>query len=82
SFPTLINGLNNNPIPTSRDIYLYADPVTYNKLHPLLFADYKGFRGGESVPRAKDEEENSLFTIGRLFPRILYTFSDIIVFVI
>ncbi|KAK0742162.1 hypothetical protein B0T21DRAFT_433942 [Apiosordaria backusii] len=104
SFPAPVNGLTDDPISTSGDVHLYADPATHHESHPVLFADCEGLGGGESAPRAKEYQGNSKsarrkiqqkirwakdsmtssrgFAVKRLFPRILYTFSDVIVFVI
>ncbi|VBB76946.1 Putative protein of unknown function [Podospora comata] len=80
SFPAPVNGLTDDLISTSGDVHLYADPATHHEKHPVLLADCEGLGGGQNVPRAK--EHQSMYAVKCLFPRILYTFSDVIVFVV
>jgi energy-coupling factor transporter ATP-binding protein EcfA2 len=135
-FHTPVAGsVQNDGIPTSGDVHLYADPQTYYSTRPMFYADCEGLDGGENTPigvqhkqllvlddddidlkniDASDEVEelaaptehvedsmdhthgdkrpilwaNTLetqkreFIVSHLFPRILYAFSDIVVFVL
>lgn len=107
-----VPGLLDDSIPTTGDVHLYADPLTYRTQTPILYADSEGMSGGERLPRslesltqeaaegiakarniikdklsktiswANDPEKRSReFAVKHLFPRILYTFSDVIVFI-
>ncbi|KAL6812923.1 acyl transferase/acyl hydrolase/lysophospholipase [Trichoderma sp. SZMC 28013] len=107
-----VPGLLDDSIPTTGDVHLYADPLTYHTQTPILYADSEGISGGERLPRsiesraqeaaesrakarhiikdklsktiswANDTEKRSReFAVKHLFPRILYTFSDVIVFI-
>lgn len=144
-FPSPVTSSNNDRVPTTGDVHLYADPASYNSKTPILYADCEGLDGGEAVPRgvrhrAKEKEEGindmtgmmSATSLGRsprpstasrasmfvdshakkrlkksrhssqrdivwavtpetkkreyavtqLYPRLLYTFSDVVVFVL
>lgn len=105
-------------IPTSADVHLYADPMTFEKGMPMLYADCEGFEGGENVPKSaqsrkrsssfsgqsklkkstpraapkgrqrnitwanNDDTKRREFFVTELYPRVLYTFSDVVVFVL
>ncbi|OCL00524.1 uncharacterized protein K441DRAFT_444104, partial [Cenococcum geophilum 1.58] len=82
---------------TSSDVHLYSDPGTEHETHPLLLADSEGLRGGPPEPRpdfvvatindqrtitwALKEKADRMHIVGHLYPRFLYTFSDLICFV-
>ena len=99
--------------PTSADVHLYADPATFKKDRPLLYADCEGLEAGASIPRAMPKSQprrvaiaggtmrklkwakirdpldpsqlrlpSRQYAVGKLYPRILYAFSDVVVFVI
>lgn len=97
-------------VPTSGDVHLYADPLTFAEDGPIFFADCEGLEGGERSPigsqscrrrfswepadsRAKgqsrwlewartEETRRREFAVSVLYPRILYAFSDCVVFVL
>jgi len=134
-FPSPVTSSNNDRIPTTGDVHLYADPLTYHTRSPLLYADCEGLDGGEAIPkglrhRAKDKHEAPVlpsvlgsrssgtdrssiyfeskkklkknrhgserdivwavtpetkkreYAVTQLYPRLLYTFSDVVVFVL
>jgi hypothetical protein len=126
-FPTpVVGSFENNVVPTSGEVHLYADPSTYFAECPTFFVDSEGLEGGEAVPiatRHRDQEKSNgkramksaknrarlvrsqrwrfsrelsrnidwidsperdrrEFAVTHFYPRILYTFSDVIVFVI
>lgn len=138
-FPSPVTSSNNDRIPTTGDVHLYADPLSYHTRSPLLYADCEGLDGGEAIPkglrhRAKEKEDNSSmpllgshsrssratstsrssifieskkklkksrhgserdivwaitpetkkreYAVTQLYPRLLYTFSDVVVFVL
>jgi len=140
-FPSPVTSSNNDRVPTTGDVHLYADPDSLHSKAPLLYADCEGLDGGEAIPRglrhrAKEREEpppvsmlvaagqsrssrstssnrSSMFVESRkklkrsrhgserdiawaitpetkkreyavtqLYPRLLYTFSDVVVFVL
>ncbi|KAI4204204.1 MAG: hypothetical protein LQ350_001395 [Teloschistes chrysophthalmus] len=107
-------------VPTSGDVHLYPDPLTFESDTPILYADCEGLEGGEREPlatrfrkkgakiskvgrvgsfekrmqRIPNTSERSLtwadtnekrgreFAVTNLYPRLLYTFSDVVVFVL
>lgn len=109
---------NNDKIPTSGDVHLFADPITFETERPTLYADCEGMEGGEgltygaqtlfrkragsinkirktppwhltrgcrsrNVTWADTEDTQSReFMVKELYPRLLYTFSDVVVFVL
>ncbi|KAL7957432.1 acyl transferase/acyl hydrolase/lysophospholipase [Trichoderma compactum] len=106
-----VPGLLDDSYPTTGDVHLYADPLTYHSQTPILYADSQGMSGGERLPRALESQAQEAtediakvwntirdklsktiswandpkkrsreFAVKHLFPRILYTFSDVIVF--
>ncbi|KAI1453420.1 hypothetical protein F4805DRAFT_443421 [Annulohypoxylon moriforme] len=114
-----VTSSNNDYIPTTGDVHLYAEPSTLLTRTPLLFVDCEGFNGGEAMPKAlryhshdgngeelsshKDiksllrsryssqryiawanspQTQKREYTVSQLYPRILYTFSDVVVFVL
>lgn len=144
-FPSPVTSSNNDRVPTTGDVHLYADPESYNSKTPILYADCEGLDGGEAVPRGlrhrgkeKDEGTNDMtsmmsatslgrsprpstasrasmfveshakkrlkksrhssqrdivwavtpetkkreYAVTQLYPRLLYTFSDVVVFVL
>jgi hypothetical protein len=99
--------------PTSADVHLYADPASFEKRTPLLYADCEGLDGGENPPVGALERRSShstheisarrltparlrrlawadtttkrttrAYIVKELYPRLLYTLSDVVVFVI
>jgi len=105
-------------VPTSGDVHMYSDPLTFGDKHPILYADCEGLQGGEREPlgvksRSKDKHDEQKrtpsfqkklrmlhhsskrevvwannaerrtreFVVTNLYPRLLFTFSDVIVFV-
>lgn len=133
-FPSPIAGSINSHSPTSGDVHLYADPGTYDKQLPRLYADCEGMDGGDKIPAGAHYQENVFppsksnprsgvngvkstygalkststkklqksyktvkrdlhwantpdkcrreFSVKNLYPRVLYAFSDIVVFVL
>jgi hypothetical protein len=109
TFPSPVVGPRIGAIPTSADVHLYPDPLTFNTPAPLLYADCEGLDAGDVPPRATtfrrsrrdvrreiisggrkrylewadtDEKRSRRFTVAELYPRLLYTFSDVVVFVL
>lgn len=120
TFDTPVVGrLDDGLTPTSGDVHLYPDPISFSSQRPVLYADCEGIQGGDSLPKAVEGKpevwskpvyvqhskgkvkairnfaDRSLqwakldhgkkrrsFSVRNLFPRILYTFSDVIVFVL
>ena len=64
-FPSPIVGhVTNEHTPTSGDVHLYADPMTYFGHSPMLYADCEGLQGGEKSPvgamyRESDKKDKS-----------------------
>src|SRR3569833_1887894 len=61
-FPSPVTSSNNDRVPTTGDVHLYADPDSLHSKAPLLYADCEGLDGGEAIPRglrhrAKEREE-------------------------
>ncbi|KAI1132761.1 hypothetical protein F5Y10DRAFT_230731 [Nemania abortiva] len=126
-FPApVVGSFENCNVPTSGDVHLYADPLSYFEERPIFYVDSEGLEGGEKPPiaakhrdparrsypgdktmrssRAKSrltkkwrfsretsrkidwadapEKEKREFAVTQFYPRILYTFSDVIVFVL
>lgn len=135
-FPSPVTSTNNDLLPTTGDVHLYADPFTYHSKSPILYADCEGLDGGEAIPRGVRHRSNqnpisdltssigagagrSLrstsdlierrsrrlrknrhstqrdiawavtpetkkreYAVKKLYPRLLYTFSDVVVFVL
>ncbi|KAI1362066.1 FabD/lysophospholipase-like protein [Xylaria arbuscula] len=94
AFPSPVTSSNNDRVPTTGDVHLYADPVSYRGKTPMLYADCEGLDGGEAIPRglrhrAESTESSSArssraaqqYAVTQLYPRLLYTFSDVVVFV-
>ncbi|KAG7057284.1 patatin-like serine protein [Colletotrichum scovillei] len=149
-YPSPVTSSHNDRVPTTGNVHLYADPMSYDTQEPLLYADCEGLDGGEAVPaalrhRLKGKEEAALggvlndatnamsktglgrprkpsnasqspasigtcsrkkfksfpfaserglswavtpktekreYAVTQLYPRILYTFSDVVVFVL
>ena len=51
-FPSPVTSSSDNDrIPTTGDVHLYADPGSFKGRTPMLFADCEGLDGGETVPR-------------------------------
>ncbi|KAI0517620.1 FabD/lysophospholipase-like protein [Xylaria bambusicola] len=104
-FPSPVTSSNNDRVPTTGDVHLYADPKTYYGKTPMLYADCEGLDGGETIPkglrhRTKEisdycrhasqrdiawavtpETKKREYAVTQLYPRLLYTFSDVVVFV-
>lgn len=138
-FPSPVTSTNNDLLPTTGDVHLYADPDTYRSKSPILYVDCEGLDGGEAVPRGVRHRSNQNpisditasfgsitghsprsstrtsdfierrtrrdrnnrhstqrdiawavtpetkkreYAVRNLYPRLLYTFSDVIVFVL
>ncbi|CAO2647539.1 Nn.00g084610.m01.CDS01 [Neocucurbitaria sp. VM-36] len=75
----VVGAVTNSNVPTSGDVHLYSDPSTYVSEYPMLFADCEGLEGGENTPIKKSKRQHA---VTELYPRLLYTFSDVIVFVL
>jgi energy-coupling factor transporter ATP-binding protein EcfA2 len=126
SFSSPITSLANNNLPTSGDVHLYSDPMTYGDQCPVMYADCEGLEGGDAIPggamfKQKDgvamptalhtnqshdpqfrkklrkkvgnpqrdiawavdpETKRREFAVTHLYPRLLYTFSDTVVYVL
>lgn len=50
-FPSPVTSSNNDRVPTTGDVHLYADPLSYYGKAPMLYADCEGLDGGEATPR-------------------------------
>jgi len=75
----------------------YKDPVTSKESRPLVFIDSEGFQGGGQTSGLREESDAFVRTrsiewadpetqerepiVEKLYPRLLYTFSDCLVFV-
>ncbi len=125
-FPSPVTGSIDDSIPTSGDVHLYSDPVTYYSTTPMLYADCEGLEGGEIVPRGErynlqndppppvallssscnersfrkrirkvahccqrditwattPKTSKREYAVTQLYPRLLFTFSDVVVFVL
>lgn len=138
-FPSPVTSTNNDLLPTTGDVHLYADPCTYRSKSPILYADCEGLDGGEATPRGirhrsnqnsktdiaaslgagigrsprpssrtsgfiertsrrarrnrhstqrdiawavTPETKKREYAVKKLYPRLLYTFSDVVVFVL
>ncbi|KAI0868821.1 hypothetical protein GGS24DRAFT_494248 [Hypoxylon argillaceum] len=126
-FPApVVGSFENSNVPTSGDVHLYADPLSYFEERPIFYVDSEGLEGGEKAPIAvkhrdptrrsylgekaarsswsksrltkkwrfsretsrkidwadAPEKEKREFAVTQFYPRILYTFSDVIVFVL
>ncbi|KAM0328700.1 hypothetical protein ACHAQA_005113 [Verticillium albo-atrum] len=119
-FPTpVVGSTENSNVPTSGDVHLYADPLSYFDERPIFYVDSEGLEGGEAEPIAVKSRESGIqqrpprtrnrltkrwrfsrevsrtinwadapekqkrqFAVTHFYPRILYTFSDVIVFVL
>ncbi|KAI0907470.1 hypothetical protein F4823DRAFT_626310 [Ustulina deusta] len=46
-----VTSSNQDRIPTTGDVHLYADPSTLHATSPLLFVDCEGLSGGEAAPK-------------------------------
>ncbi|KAI9764589.1 MAG: hypothetical protein M1840_008318 [Geoglossum simile] len=49
-FPSPVVSSLVNLFPTSGDVHLYADPLSYDTKQPILYADCEGLDDGEGVP--------------------------------
>lgn len=126
-FPApVVGSFENSNVPTSGDVHLYADPLSYFEERPIFYVDSEGLEGGEKAPIAAKhrdptrrsylgekaarsswsksrltkkwrfsretsrkidwadapEKEKREFAVTQFYPRILCTFSDVIVFVL
>ncbi|KAK8066852.1 hypothetical protein PG997_013599 [Apiospora hydei] len=91
-----VTSSNHDRLPTTGDVHLYADPSTLYSHTPALFVDCEGLSGGEAMPKQLQEAQHAApaalgqdpqtrkreFAVSQLYPRILYTFSDVVVFVL
>ncbi|KAI0196635.1 hypothetical protein EV127DRAFT_403722 [Xylaria flabelliformis] len=64
-----------NRIATTGDMHLYADPSILYTVNPSLFVDCEGLSGAKVKTVAG-------LVVSQLYPRILYTFSDCVIFVL
>ncbi|KAI9691461.1 MAG: hypothetical protein M1822_007532 [Bathelium mastoideum] len=83
----VVGSIKHDKSPTSGDVHLYADPETAYTRLPMLYADCEGLQGGEMEPaanklRSKNKNSQGEWAVKRVYPRLLYTFSDVIVFVL
>ncbi|KAI9741336.1 MAG: hypothetical protein M1834_003053 [Cirrosporium novae-zelandiae] len=69
----VIGSVLHQDIPTSGDVYLYCDPETFESENPMLYSDCEGLDGGEREPMGAKS---------RGLKWLLYTFSDVIVYVL
>ncbi|XTI90368.1 FabD/lysophospholipase-like protein [Cenococcum geophilum] len=85
-------------LPTSSGIHLFSDPVSNESNQPLLYVDCEGLTGGQRAPITSSYEriqkssprkiawnevpDDREFWSAKFYPRILYAFSDVVVFVI
>ncbi|KAJ2904255.1 putative patatin-like serine protein [Zalerion maritima] len=126
-FPSPVTSSNNDRLPTTGDVHLYADPYSYLTRAPVLYADCEGLNGGEALPKGlrnrgreyqylpeslplhqargssrsrvklrrnrhssqrdimwatTPERQKREYAVTQLYPRLLYTFSDVVVFVL
>jgi hypothetical protein len=108
-FPTPVVGPISSSTPTSGDVHLYPDPLSFHTQFPKLFADSEGLNGGEKVPLgdrsnihpallsdgsrkgrkfwdlqwANDPQTRRReYAVRHMYPRFLYTFSDVVVYVL
>ena len=125
-FPSPVPGsVNDDNVPVSANVHLYADPESFLTDAPILYADCEGLEGGERAPKAEafKSQERALepgisrrgsletkvrrklrkkghrvarnlswatgkdkskreYAVTELYPRLLYTFSDVVVFVL
>ena len=126
-FPSPLPGsVNDDNVPVSGNVHLYADPDSFLTDTPILYADCEGLEGGERAPKAEafklqdrvlepgtqrrgsletkvrrklqkkghrvsrnlswatgDKEKSKReYAVTELYPRLLYTFSDVVVFVL
>lgn len=126
-FPSPLPGsVNDDHVPVSANVHLYADPDSFLTDAPILYADCEGLEGGERAPKAEafklqdsalepgtqrrgsletkfrrklqkkghrvsrnlswatgDKEKSKReYAVTELYPRLLYTFSDVVVFVL
>ncbi|KAF2461117.1 hypothetical protein BDY21DRAFT_297819 [Lineolata rhizophorae] len=125
AFPSpVVGSAQNDNVPTSGDVHLYADPGTSFGICPILYADCEGLEGGENIPMGNRHRSHSQadpkdkpdmkpethsprkrnkisrcssrgllwatepetrkrqYAVTELYPRLLFTFSDVIVFVL
>ncbi|KAL4986567.1 hypothetical protein BDW68DRAFT_197978 [Aspergillus falconensis] len=113
----VVGSATNQDLPTSADVHLYSDPVSWATDTPILYADCEGLDGGEREPlgvkirkvrrrianhavpdhfkmkarhntttrdllwATTEKTKSREYIVRNLYPRLLYTFSDTIVFV-
>ncbi len=127
NFPSPLPGsVNDDHVPVSANVHLYADPDSFLTDTPIFYADCEGLEGGERAPKAEafklqdrvlesstqrrgsletkvrrtlqkkghrvsrslswatgDKEKSKReYAVTELYPRLLYTFSDVVVFVL
>ncbi|RSL93075.1 hypothetical protein CDV31_014873 [Fusarium ambrosium] len=99
----VVGASQNQQQPTSGDVHLYVDPMSFGTENPKLYVDCEGLNGGDNIPqslnaiarsRAKKllngigrtifgaEGRGREFIVSQVYSRILYTFSDVVVFVL
>ncbi|RSL62818.1 hypothetical protein CEP53_004625 [Fusarium sp. AF-6] len=97
----VVGASQNQQQPTSGDVHLYVDPMSFGTDNPKLYVDCEGLNGGDNIPqslnaiaRAKKllngiqrtifgaEGKGREFIVSQVYSRILYTFSDVVVFVL
>ncbi|KAI1208514.1 uncharacterized protein F4807DRAFT_452194 [Annulohypoxylon truncatum] len=75
-FPSPVTSSNNDRVPTTGDVHLYADPISYYTKAPVLYADCEGLDGGEAIPRGlrhrakENPDQGPETTVGSGNPRI------------
>ncbi len=73
--------------PTTRGIHIYADPNSADSHTPVLYAEIEGLDGGEvSGPHSASRASLRVHELQRpaldIYSELLYTFSDVVVFVV
>ncbi|KAL3429839.1 hypothetical protein BDV09DRAFT_202723 [Aspergillus tetrazonus] len=103
----VVGSATNQELPTSGDVHLYSDPVSWATETPILYADSPGIKirkvgrriANHAVPdhfeikarhntttrdllwATTEKTKSREYIVRNLYPRLLYTFSDTIVFV-
>ncbi|RYP11186.1 hypothetical protein DL764_000211 [Monosporascus ibericus] len=87
------SGGNDASEPTTGEVNLYADPKTFGKKYPMLFADCEGMSGREPISAKHQKRWHKCGTsyliqpqhgidrdkaVKEIYPKFLYLFSDVI----
>ncbi|RSL53134.1 hypothetical protein CEP54_010562 [Fusarium duplospermum] len=99
----IVGASKNQQQPTSGDVHLYVDPMSFGTANPKLYVDCEGLKGGDNTPQSLNaiarsgakklfngigrtifgaEGQGRQFIVSQVYSRILYTFSDVVVFVL